>query len=346
MFRKLGLRTNYTSEADNLYTDFFVPTLSEAVAYRRAVGFFSLGVLLNAPAAMSGIVAGQGQIELIFGKLVAPEDFEAIRDGASQPWVADELPRFEQLVEEHPGSLLEYRVRLLAWLFAAGRLKMKVAVRPRGMFHQKIGLLEDRLGDVVSFSGSMNETMSALDPRFNSEEITVFRSWNEGQKAYVDNHAANFAKLWSGETGSSTVVCGIPEAIAGGLNFVMERFPDPPTSEQEDAKVRSFIERRTDVAPSKPAVPASVQGEPFAMRAHQLEALRAWSGNAYNGILELATGAGKTITAIYAATRTIDANEGIALVVAVPYQDLADQWCAELAIFNIHAVRCYGSRSE
>src|SRR5690606_14530503 len=141
------------------------------------------------------------------------------------------------LIAENAGNLLEYRIRLLAWLFSMGRLEMKVALRPKGMFHQKIGLLQDRLGDVVSFSGSMNETMSALDPRFNSEEITVFRSWNAGQKAYVENHATNFARLWSGETGSSTIVCALPDAIEQGLNFVMERFPEPPTPDEETSRV-------------------------------------------------------------------------------------------------------------
>jgi len=346
MLRKLGLKTNYSSEADNLYTDFFLPSLSEAVTYRRAVGFFSLGVLLNTPAAMSRIVESGGRIELIFGKLVAAEDFEAIKEGSAQPWAAEDLPRFEEVIGEHQGSLLEYRIRLLAWLFAAGRLELKVAVRPRGMFHQKIGLLEDRLGDLVSFSGSMNETMSALDPRFNSEEITVFQSWNDGQKAYVDNHRAAFAKLWSGETGSSTVICALPEAIAEGLTFVADRFPEQPTSEEEARRTRAFFEKRLGPTGTQPSVPAEINGEVFAMRTHQLEALRAWSENGYNGILELATGAGKTITAIYAAAKTVDANAGIALLVAVPYQDLADQWCEELRQFNIHAVRCYGARAE
>ncbi|MFQ3621953.1 MAG: DEAD/DEAH box helicase family protein [Acetobacteraceae bacterium] len=346
MLRKLGLRTNYSSETDNLYEDFFLPSLSSAVAYRRAVGFFSLGVLLNAPAAMSGIVAGEGRIRLIFGKLVAPEDFEAIREGERRPWSDGELPSFERLIEEHRGDLLEFRIRVLAWLFNAGRLEVKVAVRPKGMFHQKIGLLEDRLGDIVSFSGSMNETMSALDPRFNSEEITVFCSWNEGQRAYVENHAEAFERLWSGDTGSSTVVCGLPEAVEAGLCFVMDRFPEMPSPEHEGERVRAFFERRMGSDFPRPSVPATVNGSPFAMRNHQLEALRAWSANGYNGILELATGAGKTFTAIYAATRTAEANEGIVLVVAVPYQDLADQWCEELARFNIHAVRCYGSRAE
>lgn len=346
MLRKVELKTNYTSEVDNIYADFFLPSLSEAVVYRRAVGFFSLGVLLNTPAAMSTLVENEGRIELIFGKLVSPADFEAIQAGADEPWTLTELPRFETLIADHAGSLLEYRIRLLAWLFKTGRLEMKVAVRPKGMFHQKIGLLQDKLGDVISFSGSMNETMSALDPRFNSEEITVFRSWNGGQRSYVDNHSNSFARLWSGDTGSSTIVCALPEAIEHGLSFVMEQFPDPPSSETESERVRAFFSKHVTTANVRPTVPETLRGSPFRMREHQLDALRAWSQNGYNGILELATGAGKTMTAIYAATKTVQANEGIALVIAVPYQDLADQWCEELRLFNIHAVRCYGSRAE
>jgi superfamily II DNA or RNA helicase len=346
MFRKLNLKTNYTSEVDDLYEDFFRPALTEAVSYKRAVAFFSLGVLLNAPMAMSNIIRQKGRIELIFGKLVDAQDFEAIQEGMKQPWVADELPRFERLLEERPGTLLEFRIRVLAWLFSAGQLDMKIAVRAKGMFHQKIGILRDASGDVISFSGSMNETMSALDPRFNSEEITVFQSWNDGQKDYVDNHVRSFEKLWSGETGSSTVICDIPEAIAEGLNFVMKRFPDDPTPEEEAEKLAAFVSDRSGRSTGKPRVPTHVHGAPFSMREHQQNALRAWRENSFNGILELATGSGKTITAIYAATRLIEANQGMALIVAVPYQDLADQWCEELRHFNIHAMRCYGEKAE
>jgi superfamily II DNA or RNA helicase len=346
MLRKLKLKAHYSSEDDNLYEDFFAPALSNATKYRRAVGFFSLGVLLNAPAAMSQIVETDGKIELIFGKLVSVEDFEAIRAGITEPWTDEELPGFEELIGGNPETLLEYRVRLLAWLFASGKLEMKVATRPVGMFHQKIGILEDAFDDVVSFSGSMNETMYALDPRYNSEEISVFKSWHAGQREYVDSHQETFAKLWSGETGSFTVISSIPEAIDAGLHLVADRFPDKPTTEEEDKKVRSFVRSRTGHGNSKPAIPERLNGRPFGMRRHQLEALRAWSENSYNGILELATGAGKTITSIYAAAKTIEDNEGIVLIVAVPYQDLADQWCEELKLFNIYPVKCYGSRAE
>src|SRR5262249_2970313 len=152
----------------------------------------------------------------------------------------------------------------------------------------------------VSFSGSMNETMNALDPRFNSEEISVFRSWNPGQREYVENHARTFKRLWSGETGSSTVICSLPEAIEEGLNIVMGQFDQPPTTAEEAELVAAFSHAHVHTNNTRPRVPAAMRGAPFLMQGHQLGALRAWSENGYNGILELATGAGKTITAIYA----------------------------------------------
>lgn len=348
MFRKLELKSNYSSETDNLYEDFFIPVLSNATVYKRAVGYYSLGVLLNAPAAMSRLVASNGKVELLFGHLVSSADFDAIRQGLRNPWEGEDLPSFERILSEHPESLLAYRIRLLAWLFASGRLEMKVAIRPQGLFHWKVGILEDQFGDHLTFSGSMNETISALDPRFNSEEVTLFRSWKEGQAEYVESHRAKFETLWSGETGSATVVTSIPDAIAAGLRFVSEHLPRVPTIDGEDASVRDFFSLSGAVAgvDTAPRVPSQFHGAPFAMRAHQLEALRAWSANGHFGILELATGAGKTITSIYAATRTIEQNTGMLLIVAVPYQDLADQWCDELNLFNIQPLRCYGSRGD
>ncbi len=346
MFRKLNLCDSYDSEVDDIYSDFFIPTLSQSINYRRAVGYFSLGVLLGAPKAMSQIVNNEGSVKLIFGKLTSSEDFDAIQRGMVDPFEANDFPDFETIIEQNAGSLLEYRIRLLAWLFSNKRLEMKVALRPNGLFHQKIGFMEDGYGDFVSFSGSMNETVSALDPRYNSEEITVFRSWSEGQKNYVDTHKRRFQKLWSGETGSSTIVCSLPEVIAEGLNLVSERFPEKPSTQEETELVKLFLRKKTDKKRVNPQVPAHINGAEFSMREHQLKALRAWSENRYNGILELATGAGKTITAIYGATKTIEANEGISLVIAVPYQDLADQWCKELRQFNINAVQCYSSKQS
>ncbi|WP_163579889.1 DEAD/DEAH box helicase family protein, partial [Klebsiella pneumoniae] len=60
------------------------------------------------------------------------------------------------------------------------------------------------------------------------------------------------------------------------------------------------------------------------------------------GILALATGAGKTITATYAAVKLSEGRRRLCMIVAVPYVALADQWVEVLRSFSIQAFRCYG----
>ena len=62
--------------------------------------------------------------------------------------------------------------------------------------------------------------------------------------------------------------------------------------------------------------------------------------------MKLATGAGKTITAIYGATIIFKAENRFVLIIAVPYRALADQWVDELKVFNISPTKCYNSKSE
>lgn len=344
MFRDLDLKTKYKSERDNIFEDFYKPALSKAVLYRRAVGYFSPAVLLNTPTAMSCFVENDGKAQIIFGQLIQESDLSLITEGTAHNFV--DIPDLPSLLEDYSGTLLEYRIRVLSYLFINQKLELKVALRPNGIFHQKIAILTDKSGDKISFSGSANETLHALDPEYNSEEIKIFRSWEPGQCAYANEDDQDFEDLWQGGDNGSTLVIDIPEALQEGLHIVARKFPNAPSMDEEENNVKLFLDKRSSANANKPRVPKYINGNKFNIREHQLEALRKWQLNDYNGILELATGAGKTITAIYAATQFMSQNEGFVLIVSVPYQDLADQWVQELKLFNINALKCYGSYSE
>jgi superfamily II DNA or RNA helicase len=59
----------------------------------------------------------------------------------------------------------------------------------------------------------------------------------------------------------------------------------------------------------------------------------------------MATGTGKTVTALQAASQVADAAEdGLLMVIAVPYQHLVDQWAEDLHDFNGDPVYAYQSR--
>ena len=345
MLRDLDLNISYTSEEDDIYEDFFIPVLANSIEYKRAVGYFSIGVLLNSPVAMSKIVENKGTIQILFSKIVSNDDFIAIKEGLNYSFEKNGLPSFIEIVEANDDSLLQYRIRLLAYLFTTKRLEMKIALRRQGMFHQKTGIMLDQYGNSVSFSGSMNETVSALDPERNSEEITVFKSWDAGQEPFVAKHLKDFDKLWANNSSSATHVCDLPEIIQSDLNIISQQNDFKPSIAEERRLLDDFLNKSKVNKKRKPKVPDELFGKPFSMREHQLTALREWKEKEFKGILELATGTGKTITAIYAATKIIENNDGISLIILAPYVDLADQWVNELKLFNINALKCYGSKA-
>ena len=344
MFRDSDFKFHYTSEEDNIYEDFYVPALSCAIEYKRAVGYFSLGVLLNSPTALSELVEKNSKIKIIFAKLVSHSDFEQIRGGLNYIFSDDEIPSFQSILAENKGNLLAYRVQVLAYLFKSGHLEIKIALRRNGIFHQKIGILEDANGDFLSFNGSMNETTSALDPNLNSEEITIFKSWEMGQREYVKKHQNDFEKLWRNESSKNTIVCELPEAIAQEFNLISSNQNFTPSGENERLLVDEYFRKSNLLNNFSPTIPSKLYGKDFKIREHQKNSLDFWKNNDWKGILELATGTGKTITAIYALTKIAKQIPGLSAIISVPYVDLADQWVAELKLFNIHAIKCYGSR--
>ncbi len=72
--------------------------------------------------------------------------------------------------------------------------------------------------------------------------------------------------------------------------------------------------------------------------AHQGEAVRAWCEAGHRGVLEMATGSGKTIAAMIGARRLFDGSKPLLIVVAAPCVPLIQLWCEEIEPFGIKPV--------
>ncbi|WP_254523998.1 DEAD/DEAH box helicase family protein [Natrinema caseinilyticum] len=82
-------------------------------------------------------------------------------------------------------------------------------------------------------------------------------------------------------------------------------------------------------------------------RGYQRTAIQRWVDASGKGILNMATGTGKTITALLSATHVVNSlDTGLFLVIAVPYQHLVDQWTEELEAFGVSPVLAYQSRAN
>jgi superfamily II DNA or RNA helicase len=343
MLKDLALKAVYRSETDDLLKDFYIPALSTAVLYERAVGYFSAAALSHAAQGISALVRNGGEMRVVFGGELDPDDFQELVSGYKDREIVERLGiDMTRELDTIDDNLLQYRVRSLSWLVASGKLNAKVALRERGMYHEKIGVIYDAAGDFVVFQGSANETASALLPTHNFECINVFPSWRTELRDHFEPHIEAFSRLWQNRADRIKVV-DFPEAVKRRLVSIAKSSMKLPSPEVECEIREQAAPEVVDQKSSEPEVPKAFGGKEFELMPHQLEALNSWKANGYSGILALATGAGKTVTAMYGLTRVFEARRRLFGVVAVPYQNLADQWVDELAKFNIAAVRCYGN---
>ena len=350
MLRDLSYKGVYKSDFDNILEDFYFPALSVANSYDRAVGFFSASTISYAAQALSVFVKHGGKIRLILGAFSDAQDLEAVKQGYKEKEIYEKIgAELLAMIKNVSDELLQNRFDTLSWLVAHGRLDVKIALRERGMYHDKVGIITDEAGDRVVFAGSANESTHALLPTHNYESINVFRTWLSEQAEFYDPHIDSFERLWRNES-RSTAVIDIPTAVREKLIATaraMDYTPDPEIESAIAARILAKPGSAHSTTSGQPREPATINGQPFKMRDHQIAALEAWKAMGdFQGTFDLATGAGKTITAIHAIVRLSEAIDGLACVIAAPYQNLADQWVAILAKFNIYPVKCYISRSQ
>ncbi len=335
----------YRSGDQNLLKDFYAPALESAVRYDRAVGYFSSEVLSMNLQGITSLIRNGGRMRLIIGHPLDEDEFRAVKHGHLLNKLINDLS--EKLIEviELSKKNKVNRLELLAYLIANNKLEIKYALRRKGMYHEKIGIISDAGKDCLVFQGSANETVYALSEGFNAESIMVFPSWSNAFPDYGQPCVDGFEELWNNKQ-ENTYVIDMPsiqyDEIVSSLHNVNIELND---FDLEDNKLfeKFFNESCDDFLPK---LPSCINGSEFALKNHQKTAIKKWWANEHKGILELATGSGKTITALSAATTLFEVRKRLILIIAVPYVDLAKQWVAILKEFNILALECWDSKTS
>ena len=331
-FTEIVLKETYDSDEDHILNDFYIPILSQSTRYDRLAGYFSSTALASSAKGMAQFLRNGGKMRLVTSIQITSEDQQAIKKGLATPEDVISSTMFKDLdLEDH---LKRDYVGALAWMLAKETLEIKVvvplsddgsfhtkALDHSSIYHQKIGILQDRNGNIVSFSGSINETGKAWNE--NVEEFKVFCSWKLGQNKYGSKDMKRFEKFWHGQSNRAQVF-DLPTAIRERL---IKSAP-----ESEDEAVRKLGEGNS-LPPLYP---------------YQVEAVMRWVGNGMRGILEMATGTGKTRTAISCIMKMDNSQNSLPslTVVTCPYVHLVSQWVRELESAGIKSRKAYGAASS
>lgn len=344
-FQELNIKKEYRSLLDNVAKDFYIPLLSCAVKYWRAVGFFSSSCLVEISKGICELAKNGGKIQLVASPYLSNEDIEAIKSGyAMRDRVVKEAVRREMTEGKTPFE--KARLNLLANLISDGVLDIKIAFTEdserMGMYHEKMGIITDMEGNRVAFAGSMNESATAMT--LNYEAIDVYCSWQDEEDRVISKENA-FISIWN-DTEPNIKIIEFPELKTEIIDRYKRAKPDFDIDKKEfnQGNISFGVSTSEEfvVSTHYPKMP-----EGFKLHDYQEQAIDSWKEKGFRGIFDMATGTGKTFTGLGALTSLAEVVQNkLAVIIVCPYQHLVEQWVEDIVKFNIDPIIGYSSSSQ
>lgn len=345
-FLDIEIKHEYRSLLNDVVKEFYTPVLNEAIIYKRAVGFFSSSALLELTNGINGLLKNGGKIELVASPRLSAEDIAAIEDGFERRHKIIEESLMRELLSPK-GKFEEARLNLLSNLIATRKLELKIAVLEKnntiGMFHEKMGLMYDKYDNIIAFTGSMNESANAFS--YNYESIDVFTSWSN-EKERVFTKQAAFNAIWN-DYEPNIKVLDFPnverEIIRKYRYSEISDFNDLSDIENnEDKGIENQDIEEIELPQYYPKIPENVE-----IRDYQEAAILQWEKEGFVGIFDMATGTGKTYTALAAISYLFSKlNNNLAVIIVCPYQHLVEQWKDDIEKFGMKPIVCYSASQQ
>ena len=334
-FKDLELKVSYDSDETDLLDTFYRPILHESILYQRMTGYFSsttFGLVMNE---VMDFMEDGGRIKIITGVDLTEGDKHVIEE-----YVNGQTTEFDEYLIKEIDTIDQFLSdcsALMGWMLmkkvdGEAQLEIKIAIPEdngeinKRLYHQKVGVFFDSDGDVISFEGSVNETGRGWTGNIESFKPSI--SWgDESDRRRVEDDKKRFEKFWNNKAKKTRIV-DLPTAVKDKL---LKMSPKSTADFQAMLKrvQRSFARnnllrwgQREDT------------GDHMVLRDYQTNAIKKWLDNDFCGILEMATGTGKTFAALGCLNRLTQHTGRLVAVIACPYTHLVEQWRDSFEEYN------------
>lgn len=349
----------YRSGSSNEPIAFFLEVLPSSVRFDLLLGYFSSSAINLLSLGFAQFLYNGGTVRMITNHILSPNDKRAVVEGlqgqASQyEFSTADYERIKMTLDEYGRHFFH----CLAWLFASKKIEILI-VKPkgaRGIAHYKSGVFYDKGGKAVKFKSSCNFTAYGLIE--NLEELEVKRSWiSNTEEAAVQEYQQYFDSIWNREASFVEYLStnDIEHAIV--RDFGNRSLEELIVDEQKllrkklqvfgNYQVRMIIDRLEKEMEQRVA---SYVNEPFfpyeKPRAYQDEAYANWKDRGYKGIFAMATGTGKTLTALNCVLREFKKRGNYRGIIVVPTIELVNQWVEEIEGFNFRNIIKVSSQNK
>ena len=345
MLRDCKFELSYSSGLQHGPKEFFTEALIESKSFDLGLGFFSTSGIRCLAYGFALFIANGGRMRVVINHILSEQDKLAIERGQSGV-----IDSFEDKILNNVTQLCstlsrqdEQFFNCFSYLISVDRIEFVAAVSTQGgLGHDKYGVFTDERGNKVAFSGSANFSQTAME--LNSETITVFTSWQSPE--YVKDLETKFNDNWHEDNDH---LIHIP--ISKVTSYIKDKFGS--------VKLKNLLDREIDLRDvneidssdpitSQPLPEYLVEKmelkeqEPRFLfpseRSIQIDAYKAWIENDRNGIFAMATGSGKTVTALNCLLKQYQENGFYKAIIVVPTRALALQWEDEVKHFNFQNI--------
>lgn len=345
MLKDCNFAITYSTGYEHEPKEFFTEALIESKFFDLGLGFFSTSGIRCLAYGFALFIANGGRMRVVINHILSEKDKSAIEKG--QSGIVED---FEEKILNDVTQLCntlsrqdEHFFNCFSYLIYANRIEFVATVSTQGgLGHDKYGIFTDDNGNKVAFSGSANFSQTAME--VNGETITAFTSWKSPD--YVVDLESKFNDNWDKDNNH---LIHIP--MSKVTSYIMDKFGNVKLKKLLDSEIDIRDIKEIDIVDpitSKPLpsylidkIESKEQEPRFPFpteRSIQIDAYNAWIENSKNGIFAMATGSGKTVTALNCVLKQYRKNGFYKTIIVVPTRALAIQWEDEVKHFNFQNV--------
>ncbi len=340
MLNDVHFEHSYSSGYDEP-KEFFTEALIESSTFDLGLGFFSSSGIRSLAYGFALFIANGGKMRVVINHILSKEDKEAIENGQKhlvdnyESRILSDIAKLARTLSKED----EHFFQCLSYLISINRIEFIATISTKGgLGHDKYGIFTDEKENKVAFIGSANFSHSALE--LNGETITVFTSPDDDKRIY--EYQTLFDKSWKNDTPH---LIHIP--IDEVKTYISKNFPKTSFEEllgnsidlRTDNSVNGYCKPLSKRILDKIEIKEQEPRFPFPEeRPIQIDAYNAWISNDKNGVFAMATGSGKTVTALNCLRKQYKENGYYKAIIVVPTQALAIQWEKEAKAFNFQNI--------
>jgi len=337
--------------------EFYGTVIPNSIKIQFKLGYFSTNAISILAPGFAKFIYNNGVAEFVINQFLNTKDYELLTD-------ENLIEQDFMLIESKVTDLNELNILLssknhffncLKYLIKEERIKIiPVTCSDGSMSHYKEAIFTDEENNKIYINGSCNFTEAGILD--NGESFLVHRSWkSEDDKLLIEKEQIQFDRLFSMSDTENFIYLkkeniikvinekGVEKNLQELLhdeevirNKIINRERISKVQYEQEKKLIEEINQLIN----QPSFPYKSPLE------YQKKAYYNWEQNSYKGLFAMATGTGKTLTALYCLIEECKKNKIQKNVFIVPGEELVRQWGSEIKNCNFKNVYLWYSGNK